>query len=298
MRAPVSVVIPTLNAAAALPETLGALGEGLSEGLIRELVISDGGSADGTRAIAEAAGARLVTGAAGRGGQLARGAAAADGPWFLFLHADTRLAPGWAAAALAHVGAPEARAGYFRLAFAAEGALPRLVAGWANLRARLFGLPYGDQGLLVPRAVYTRPRRLCPDIPLMEDVALARRLAGRLAPLPATARDRRGALHAAGGLAAAGRRAISRRSRAISPGLPPARLARFYARSARLTRRAGGVAPARSRLSRRSAHVACQRPSLPCDSRAVGDAGPGAERDAPGRAQHLHRRAARDRGRA
>lgn len=182
MPAPLSIVIPTLNASAEIGPTLAALTEGLGEGLIAELILTDGGSSDDIAAVAEAAGARLVTGPPGRGGQLARGVAAARAPWLLILHADSRPEPGWVAAVQAHLtDAPEAAA-YFDLRFDAQGALPRMVAGWANLRARLFRLPYGDQGLLISRALYTKSGGY-PEIPLMEDVALARALKGPLRPL-------------------------------------------------------------------------------------------------------------------
>lgn len=184
MRAPISVVIPTLNAAGSLPACLGALGEGLQAGLIRELVISDGGSQDATCAVAEAAGARLVTGPASRGGQIARGIHETEGVWLLILHADTRLAPGWAAEVECHLAKPGAW--HFRLQFDAEGLAPRIVAGWANLRSRVFHLPYGDQALLIDRATLEAAGGY-PDLPLMEDVALARRLRGRLRRLDATA---------------------------------------------------------------------------------------------------------------
>lgn len=184
MRAPLSVVIPTLNAAGNLPGTLQALMEGIEAGIIRELVISDGGSRDDTRAIAEAAGALWVAGPASRGSQLRRGVAAAGGPYFLLLHADSHLSPGWSAAVAAAIDAGQA--GHFRLAFRSPRRAARLVAGWANLRSALFRLPYGDQGLLVPRALLAA-RGGVPDQPLMEDVALARALRGALIALPATA---------------------------------------------------------------------------------------------------------------
>ncbi|WP_370211220.1 TIGR04283 family arsenosugar biosynthesis glycosyltransferase [Roseovarius sp.] len=173
MRAKLTVIIPTLNAEATLPACLAALFEGVEAGLIRELLISDGGSGDATAQIADEVGAELVTGAPSRGGQLRRGAAVARGEWLLVLHADTRLSEGWSAAVAAAMAA--GRPGYFKLRFDAPGLAPRLVAGWANLRARLFGLPYGDQGLLISRRAYEAAGGY-PDIPLMEDVALVRNL--------------------------------------------------------------------------------------------------------------------------
>ena len=187
MRAALSVVIPTLNAEKQLPACLSALMEGLEAGLVRELVISDGGSADATLRIADEVGAVVVQGAPSRGGQLRRGALAAQGDWLLFLHADTVLDSGWSDCVQGHIAHNWEKAGYFRLRFDAAGFAPRLVAGWANLRARLFGLPYGDQGLLVPRELYDSVGGFA-DQPLMEDVAIAWRLRGQLREMSITAR--------------------------------------------------------------------------------------------------------------
>lgn len=155
--------------------------------LIREVVVSDGGSQDGTVAIATAAGIRVVTARRGRGFQLIAGAAAATGEWLLFLHADCRLGPGWETPVATFIEAPGAagRAGYF--AFIADDPDPaarrleRIVA-W---RCRVLGLPYGDQGLLISRKLYDEIGGFAP-IPLMEDVDLVRRLGrNRLLPLAA-----------------------------------------------------------------------------------------------------------------
>jgi rSAM/selenodomain-associated transferase 2 len=222
MRAPISVVIPTLNAEAGLAATLASLGEGLAEGLIREVVVSDGGSGDGTLALAETAGALILHGPAGRGAQLAGGAGAAQGAWLLFLHADTRLLPGWAAAARAHLAT--GKAGWFRLEFDAGGPMPRIAERWANLRAAA-GLPFGDQGLLIPRALYTEAGGH-PPLPLMEDMALARALRGRFARIEAVALTsadrylRRGWLRQGAGN-------LWRQARFLA-GADPARLARSY----------------------------------------------------------------------
>lgn len=182
----VSAVIPTLDAADELPATLGALA---GARLIREVIVTDGGSGDATVAVGQAVGARIVIAPRGRGSQLAAGAAAARGDWLLFLHADCRLAPGWESAVEAFVTAPGApgRAGYFGFALddASQAArrLERIVA-W---RCRALGLPYGDQGLLIARALYDKVGGF-KALPLMEDVEFVRRLGRRrLAPLGATA---------------------------------------------------------------------------------------------------------------
>lgn len=184
MPAKISIVIPTLNAQAALPQCLEALMEGLSEGLIRELIVSDGGSTDATVQIADAAGAEVVTGPASRGGQLRRGCAIARGDWVLVLHADTVLERGWTTAVGDHIN-NSGQGAHFRLKFRAGGFGALWVAGWANLRSGVFGLPYGDQGLLIRKTDYDAVGGY-PDQPLMEDVALVRALP-RLVGLPVTA---------------------------------------------------------------------------------------------------------------
>lgn len=183
MRAPVSVVIPTINAAAQLPDCLLSLMEGLSSGLIREVIISDGGSTDVTKRIAEEAGAIWVEGKSSRGGQLHLGAEAASGDWLLFLHADSVLSPGWSKAAEAQLSGGSA--GYGRLRFSEGGVAASFVAGWANLRSRLLGLPCCNQSLLIPVALYQQVGGF-PDIPSMENVAMARALKGRLKPMDYT----------------------------------------------------------------------------------------------------------------
>lgn len=186
MPASLSVIIPTLNAATALPQTTDALLAGATDGLIRELVISDGGSTDQTRDAATELGALWISGPPGRGGQIARGIAASSAPWLLILHADTHLSEGWPDAVRRHMASSPEVAGYLRLRFRAAGAMPALVAGGANLRSKWLGLPYGDQGLLISRGLLDDIGGY-PELPLMEDVALARRLNRRLRLLDAEA---------------------------------------------------------------------------------------------------------------
>ena len=179
MSAPITIIIPTLNAADRIGPCLGALGEGLFEGLIREVIFADGGSCDAIAEVADEIGATLITAAKGRGAQLRAGANAAKGPeWLLFLHADTVLGPDWPNAVRQHLSNAPDKSACFKLEFSNESLAARWVAGWANLRTRLFGLPYGDQGLLIQRKLYDQIGGYR-DIPLMEDVAIARALGRR-----------------------------------------------------------------------------------------------------------------------
>ena len=179
MSAPIAVVIPTLNAADRIGPCLGAIGQGLFEGLIREVIFADGGSSDRITDVAEATGATLIAAERGRGIQLAAGAQAATGAeWLLFLHADTVLGPDWPLRVREHLQQHPRQAACFRLRFNSNASSARWVEGWANLRSRLFGLPYGDQGLLISRRLYDEVGGYQP-IPLMEDVALVRALGRR-----------------------------------------------------------------------------------------------------------------------
>tara|TARA_R110001599_G_scaffold58903_1_gene163146 strand:+ start:656 stop:1345 length:690 start_codon:yes stop_codon:yes gene_type:complete len=188
MPAPLSIIIPTLNAAADLPLCLESLMPGLESGLIREVIVSDAFSEDETAAIAEAAGATFLTSAKGRGRQLVAGAEAARGDWFLFLHADTALSREWAERVADHIRDRPGKAGVFRLKYRSDDKGARWLETRANRRARWLGLPYGDQGLLISRKLYDQIGGY-PDVRLMEDVMIVRAVGkGNLAFLDADAR--------------------------------------------------------------------------------------------------------------
>jgi rSAM/selenodomain-associated transferase 2 len=179
----ISVVIPTLNAEATLGQTLAALVPAAVDGLVREVIVVDGGSRDRTAEIVDHAGANLVRGKRGRGQQLAAGAAQARFPWLLFLHADTALAPGWereASIFMERIDLEEqpVAAAAFRFALDDEGARPRLLERLVALRCAALRLPYGDQGLLIPKRLYDEVGGYRP-LALMEDVELVRRLGRR-----------------------------------------------------------------------------------------------------------------------
>jgi len=180
-----SVVIPTLNAASRLPMCLEALVAPAVEGLATQVIVVDGGSEDASVAIADGFGATVLTAPPGRGGQLKKGAEAARGAWLLFLHADTVLETGWADEARGLISGDNARAGVFTLAFDASGFAPRLICAGAMARTRMFKAPYGDQGLLISRALYDAVGGYS-DMALFEDVDIIRRI---------LAHENRAALH-------------------------------------------------------------------------------------------------------
>jgi rSAM/selenodomain-associated transferase 2 len=179
----ISVIIPTLNAEAGLAQTLAALVPAAVDGLVKEVIVIDGGSSDATAAIADQAGATFVGRSGGRGYQLMAGARRARFPWLLFLHADTVLEPGWEREASAFMeaidkGKRPLTAAAFRFALDDAGLRPRLLERLVALRCSLLRLPYGDQGLLIPQLLYGEIGGYCSH-PLMEDVDIVLRLGRR-----------------------------------------------------------------------------------------------------------------------
>jgi rSAM/selenodomain-associated transferase 2 len=176
---PVSVIIPTLNEAACLPDTLRTLRAQHPQ----EIIVVDGGSTDATCALAAGAD-RLLHGPRGRAAQMNLGAAHAAGDVLLFLHADCTLAPGAIAAAERVVRRPGVAAGCFAM-HVAGGWTYRALGPAATARVRLTGLVYGDQGLFLRRDVFERVGGF-PPLKLMEDVFISRSLRrlGRVVVLP------------------------------------------------------------------------------------------------------------------
>jgi rSAM/selenodomain-associated transferase 2 len=194
-----------------------------------EVIVVDGGSRDATAQRARAAGARVLESAAGRARQLRAGVEAAAGDAVLFLHADTRLPPGFAAAVGEALADPRVAGGSFALRFDVRTPGLRAIEWGAELRRRFFDLPYGDQALFVRRSVLAAVGGV-PDAPIMEDLDLVRaaRRHGRLArlPLPVTTSARR---YLAGGVL----RTMLRNWAALAAwrlGLDRARVAAWYRR--------------------------------------------------------------------
>lgn len=148
----ISVIVPTRESADVLGPCLSALVSAAVSGLVREVILADAGSADGTLTIAEDAGARVVV------GDVAAAVATAKGDWLLILPPTTRLEPGWESETEHHIKRFTGRSACYRLAVDAGGPAARLREWLAGL-----GGPTAAHGLLVERARFgaaRSPRRL------------------------------------------------------------------------------------------------------------------------------------------
>jgi rSAM/selenodomain-associated transferase 2 len=179
-----SIVMPVLDEAAGIEAALLALAPYRARGV--EVIVVDGGSGDGTMALARPLASDVLSAPRGRASQMNAGAGAAKGDVLLFLHADTRL-PDDADAPIRDGLARTRRAwGRFDVRFDHGGTL-RLVALLMNARSRLTGIATGDQAMFVTRAAFEAAGGF-PAIPLMEDVALSVRLKRASRPLCLRAR--------------------------------------------------------------------------------------------------------------
>jgi glycosyltransferase involved in cell wall biosynthesis len=138
----ICVVLPTLNAERTLAKALGGLTRAAMDGLVREVVVVDGGSNDATVEVADDAGAEILTTAAERGTQLAAGAAAGKSPWIMSLRQDAHLLPGWETVVARHIEAAPGKAAWFTLE--AGGLLDA------------FAAPRDGVALLMPRGLYDK----------------------------------------------------------------------------------------------------------------------------------------------
>jgi rSAM/selenodomain-associated transferase 2 len=177
-----SIVLPVLDEAGRLEDVLAELACRCPGA---DVIVVDGGSRDGSPDIAaRVPGLQVVSSARGRARQMNRGATAATGDVLLFLHADTRLPPDAVDAIEQALRDPAVAYGRFDVTFDNPRPVFRMIAGLMNLRSRVTGICTGDQGIFVRRAAFERLGGY-PEIALMEDVELTRRLKrlGRLAPL-------------------------------------------------------------------------------------------------------------------
>jgi rSAM/selenodomain-associated transferase 2 len=169
----VSIIIPTLNEAGGIAETIGSLRVQRP----REIIVVDGGSSDGTIEQAREAD-RVLLAESGRAFQMNAGAAAARGDYFLFLHADCRLQAGAISAIEGTLSRAATLAGCFSMCIEEKGWGFRSIDACATARVRWTGVVYGDQGLFIRRDDFRRLGGF-PTIRFMEDVFFSRRLARR-----------------------------------------------------------------------------------------------------------------------
>ncbi|POF34763.1 glycosyltransferase [Roseibium marinum] len=190
----ISVIIPTKNSETDLVHALSALVPAAAEGVIREVIVVDGGSSDNTEQVADAAGCEWVSLHAARSERLSFGASRASrGEWLLFLRPETILESGWHHEAQAFVDrasrAPNGArtAASFRLRYESFGLSARVSESIAALRSQLLGMPYGNQGLLISRQFYQKLGGHRP-LPELEDLDIAKRIGrGRIVFLRAAA---------------------------------------------------------------------------------------------------------------
>ncbi len=173
-----SIIIPTLNESAHIGGLLADLAPTRQAG--HEVILVDGGSADGPVEGASRLVDRSLRAPRGRASQMNAGASAATGEVLWFLHADSRLTPEAPAALIAACQAGTAW-GRFDVLLSGRPRVLRLVERLMNLRSRLSGIATGDQGIFVARAAFERAGGF-PDIPLMEDIALSKALRRQARP--------------------------------------------------------------------------------------------------------------------
>jgi len=174
-----SIVVPALNEAESIQATLQALASARQRGA--EIIVVDGGSADGTAAAAAALADRVVVAPPGRAAQLNAGAAVATGDTLLFLHADCRAPAAVDLILAAAIGSRRLAWGRFDVRIQSHRRALSLVASMMNLRSRLSGIATGDQGIFVTRELFDRVGGFRVQ-PLMEDIALSRALKRVVAP--------------------------------------------------------------------------------------------------------------------
>jgi rSAM/selenodomain-associated transferase 2 len=168
-----SIIVPTLEEEARIGAALSALSPFRARGA--EVIVADGGSRDRTIEIARPLADRVIAAPRGRGAQMNAGAAVARGTVLLFLHADTEL-PAAADALVLQSASDTARPwGRFDVRIAGRSRLLPVIAALMNWRSRVTGIATGDQAIFVSRAAFVAAGGFA-DIPLMEDVALTKRL--------------------------------------------------------------------------------------------------------------------------
>jgi glycosyltransferase involved in cell wall biosynthesis len=156
----ITAIFPTLDSQRALVPALSALVPGSAAGLVREVILADGGSRDDTEKIADIAGCHFLKGPHDPGARLRAAAHQARGSWLLFLDPAAIMPEGWMREVRVFIetmergGLAEKRAATFRLGYEGFGLSPRLAEAAAAARLAVIGRPRPEQGLLIARRFY------------------------------------------------------------------------------------------------------------------------------------------------
>jgi len=181
----ISVIIPVLHESERLNDLLKTLREGAA-GVPHEVIVVDGDPLGGT--IKDVTDSRVITLIArmGRASQMNAGAARAAGDILLFLHADTRLPRGAFGKIMKALDDGRVIGGAFDMDIDDKRRIFKIIGRAASWKHRLTRVPYGDQAIFMRRSYFTALGGY-PEIPLMEDVELMKRVkrkGGRIAILP------------------------------------------------------------------------------------------------------------------
>tara|TARA_B100000029_G_scaffold491281_1_gene551238 strand:+ start:54 stop:731 length:678 start_codon:yes stop_codon:yes gene_type:complete len=167
----ISIIVPTLNEARFLNETLIKI-QLLSP---HELIISDGGSNDGTLKIAAKFTQHIIKGPAGRALQMNAGAQVATGDLLLFLHADSHIKPNSYQKMLDTMKNPKVIGGAFSLLIESSKWALQIINQFANLRSKYLGRAYGDQAFFVKKHIFQQMKGYT-EFPICEDLDFYKRL--------------------------------------------------------------------------------------------------------------------------
>ena len=171
-----SIVIPVLNEADCLERTLDGIYANPWLCEHAEVIVSDGGSDDGSLDIAARYPCGIVSGGVGRAPQMNAASERAQGAYLLFLHADSHLPE-----ELEAFADGDAEWGFFRLRLSGASRAFRVIETAINLRSRLTRIAGGDQGLFFERHFFVSLGGF-PCIPLMEDIAICKLARRRASP--------------------------------------------------------------------------------------------------------------------